>query len=130
MVARQLSFVPIWLSQCWWDATTGAEKQTLETIIGVQCLSFSIDGKYLKTDRGMLSLNSDSLSHQEQRSCAIFVNREWVTQDGQNILWLPPDYRAMCTTVYNNKLALGHSSGQVTFLNISTKQLSSIPLYF
>jgi hypothetical protein len=71
---------------------------------------------------GMLPLSPDSfdmLNDQKQRLCTIFASREWVTRDGQKILWLPPDYRGTCATVYDNKLALGHSSGQVTFLEIS-----------
>ena len=102
-----------------WDATTGAWKQTLEINTTIKSLLFSEDGQYLKTNRGLLSLNSGSLDtclHQEQSICAIFVNDEWVTQDGQNLLWLPPDYRARCLALFNNMLALGHPSGQVTFL--------------
>jgi hypothetical protein len=77
-----------------------------------------MDGRYLKTDRGLLSLNSgspDTYLHQEQSICAIFVNDEWVTQDGQNLLWLPPDYRATCSALFNNMLVLGCRS-VVTFI--------------
>jgi WD40 repeat protein len=105
-----------------WDAATGAEKQTLVVHISITSLSFSNNGKYLKSDRGMLPLNSDSsdmLDHRAQQSCVIFVNKEWVTQDGQKILWLPPDYRATCTAIHNDKLVLGHRSGKVTFFEIS-----------
>ena len=102
-----------------WDATTGAWKQTLEINTTIASLLFSEDGRYLKTDRGLLSLNSGSLDtclRQEQSICAVSVNDEWVTQDGQNLLWLPPDYRPICSAIFNNVLALGHASGQVTFL--------------
>jgi WD40 repeat protein len=105
-----------------WDAATGVEKRTLEVNIQVTSLSYSNDGKYLKTDRGLLLLNSnlsDMPEPQYQQSCAIFVSREWVMRGGQKILWLPPDHRAICTAVYNNKLVFGLSSGQVTFLEIS-----------
>lgn len=30
---------------------------------------------------------------QAQANCTIFANEDWVTQDGQNILWLARDYR-------------------------------------
>ena len=82
-----------------------------------------MDGRYLKTDRGLLSLNSgspDTYLHQEQSICAIFVNDEWVTQDGQNLLWLPLDYRATCSALFNNMLVLGHASGQVTFIEFAS----------
>ncbi|OXV12134.1 hypothetical protein Egran_00104, partial [Elaphomyces granulatus] len=87
----------------------------------IKSLFFSEDGRYLKTDRGLLSLNSgspDTCLPQEQSRCVIFINDdEWVTRDGQNILWLPPDYRPTCTNLSNSgMLALGHVSGQVTFI--------------
>ncbi|OXV07625.1 hypothetical protein Egran_04609, partial [Elaphomyces granulatus] len=77
------------------------------------------DGRYLKTDRGLLCLNSgspDTRLYQGLSIWAIFVNNEWVTQDGQNLLWLPPDYRATCAALFGNMLVLGHASGQVTFV--------------
>ncbi|KAN0069077.1 hypothetical protein V8E54_012706 [Elaphomyces granulatus] len=106
-----------------WDATTGAWKWTLDVNVTIHSLLFSMDGQYLKTDRGLLSLNSgssDTYLYQEQSICAIFVNDEWVTRDGQNLLWLPPDYRAHCSAVLNNMLVLGHASGQVTFIELAS----------
>ncbi|KAN0087189.1 hypothetical protein V8E54_000877 [Elaphomyces granulatus] len=105
-----------------WDTTTGACKQTLNVNVTIFSLLFSMDGQYLKTDRGLLSLNSgspDTYLYQEQSICAISANREWVTQDGQSLLWLPLDYRANCSAFFNNMLVLGHRSGQVTFIEFA-----------
>jgi WD40 repeat protein len=41
-----------------WDATTGAWKHTLKAGGFTKSLSFSDDGRYLKTDYGFLNLNS------------------------------------------------------------------------
>jgi WD40 repeat protein len=74
-----------------WDATTGAWKQTLNINTTLESLLFSEDGRYLKTNRGLLRLNSgspDTSLYPEQSICTIFVNDEWVTYDGQNLLWL------------------------------------------
>jgi len=103
-----------------WDVITGAQKQTFD--IYTKSLLFSEDGRYLTTDRGLLSLDSSSLDtcpHQERSIHRIGYNDEWVTQDGQNILWLPPDYRASCSARFNNMLVLGHQSGQLTFLEFA-----------
>jgi WD40 repeat protein len=101
-----------------WDVATGVGTQTFDIKIAVTKLSFSEDGGYLKTDRGILNLNPDSpaICLQKVLTSAILVETEWVTRDGQNLLWLPPDYRATCCAVYNNKLVLGHASGMVTHL--------------
>jgi WD40 repeat protein len=109
----------VWL----WDVITGARKQTLTLNITIKSLLFSEDGRYLKTDQGLLSLNSgspDTRLHQEQPMYGISVNDEWVTRDGQNLLWLPPDYRATCSAFFDNILVLGHSCGQVTFIKFAS----------
>ena len=100
-----------------WDVITGAQKQTFD--ISTKNLLFSEDGRYLKTDRGLLGFNSsllDRCSYQEQSTHGICYNDEWVTQDGRNILWLPQEYRVSCSALFNNMLALGHQLGQLTFL--------------
>ena len=105
-----------------WDAATGGHKKTLYTNQIIYSLSFSEDGRLLKTDRGWLSLNSDSSDtchDQKPSTSTLFVSDDWVIRDGKNTLWLPPDYRATCTAFYNNMLVLGHASGQVTFLEFA-----------
>ena len=106
-----------------WDATTGALKQTFETSVYVEKLLFLEDGRYLMTDGGFLSLDSgsfDTVFHGDQPIYAISIGNEWVTRDGQNFLWLPPDYRPECLTVLNNMFALGHTSGRVTILEFAS----------
>jgi WD40 repeat protein len=101
-----------------WDVTTGAWKQTPDVLLNVGSTLSSEDGRYLKTDRGLLRLDSgspDTCLYQEH-FCTMSVNDEWVAQNGQNLLWLPPDYRATCSVLLNNMLGLGHASGHVTFI--------------
>jgi WD40 repeat protein len=105
-----------------WDTATGAHKKTLHTNKFIYSLSFSEDGRLLKTDQGWLSLNSDlsdKCQDQKPSTSTVFVSDDWVIRDGKNNLWLPPDYRATCTAFYNNMLVLGHASGQVTFLEFT-----------
>jgi WD40 repeat protein len=106
----------VWL----WDVVTGAWKQTFEIDCYVASLLFS-DGQYLKTDRGMLSLNSGSFGlylhpNRDQSINAISIDNEWVTRDGHNLPWLPLDFRPSCSAVFSNMLVLGRKSGHVTFL--------------
>ncbi|MBE3042784.1 hypothetical protein IMZ48_09475 [Candidatus Bathyarchaeota archaeon] len=87
----------------------------------VTAVAFSEDGQYLKTNRGLLSINSnpDSSNTSENRKRAsrfLFVSNEWIAQDGKNLLWLPPSYRATCAAVYDGTLVLGHATGGMTFL--------------
>ena len=55
----------------------------------------------------------------EGLTSAISLSENWIAQGGENVVWLPPDYRATCAAFYNNLLVLGHRSGQVTFFKFS-----------
>ena len=46
----------------------------------------------------------------------IFVKENWNLRDSERILWLPHEYRALCSDVKDDKMVLGHSSGQITLL--------------
>jgi WD40 repeat protein len=79
-----------------WDAATGAPLQTLEGYsYSVSSVAFSPDSKL-----PVLSALGN-----------------WVVEDGVKILWLPLDYRATSTAVWNNSIILGHSSGRISILD-------------
>jgi WD40 repeat protein len=79
-----------------WDAATGAALQTLEGhTSSVTSMAFSPDGKLLPI---------------------LQVSNHWVVEDDTNILWLPPDYREICSATRNRSLVIGHSSGRISFL--------------
>jgi WD40 repeat protein len=91
-----------------WNVITGVCERTLNANAMIEKMVFSSDGRHLITDWGLLTLNLESsdISNQENPPFGIFVTKEWVTQDQQNMLWLPPDYRPTNVVVYNNKLML------------------------
>jgi len=39
----------------------------------------------------------------------------WIVEGDTNILWLHPDYRETCLVTWNKSLAIGHSSGRISF---------------
>ncbi|PVH68302.1 hypothetical protein DL98DRAFT_631910 [Cadophora sp. DSE1049] len=82
-----------------WDAVTGAALQTLELhSSNVRSVAFSPHGKL---------------------STTLFVSNEWIREAQVNILWLPPDHRATSVAVWNQIIVLGHSSGNISFLEIT-----------
>ena len=102
-----------------WDAATGAYQQTLKEHSGqtLQNLTFSEDSQHLKTHRGSLSLSLTSTSLSKQSSdYTLYIDEEWITRDGKNLLWLPKDYRPTTLALYKNMMVLGHRSGELTFL--------------
>ncbi len=76
----------------------------------MRAIAFSTDGKTLApaSEDGIVRLRDPTTG--------------WCLQalEGQNLLWLLPEYRATtCTTVYNDMLALGYPSGQVIVLEFA-----------
>ncbi|THX07946.1 hypothetical protein D6D18_02052 [Aureobasidium pullulans] len=45
------------------------------------------------------------------------VSEDWVTWKSKRVMWLPPAYRASCSDVSRNTLAMGSNSGKVIFLS-------------
>ncbi|KAL6806188.1 WD40 repeat-like protein [Trichoderma sp. SZMC 28012] len=106
-----------------WDTATGNHLHTLERY-RVAAVGFSPDGRYLKTNYGLLQLLPISIlsEHFSTEGCsdhALYVAGEWVTIDGKKSLWLPADYRATSVAVDGNKMVLGHESGRLTFLEVN-----------
>jgi hypothetical protein len=52
------------------------------------------------------------------------VSDDWVAEERENVLWLPPDYRANGVTVWNGIVVLGHSFGNMSFLEFKQGEKS------
>jgi hypothetical protein len=87
----------------------------------VHTLSFSSDGRYLETNRGLLDLDPsrDLTDHEARLPGIIFVKNEWVCRDGHEVLWLPRDYRGPCLAFRDNLLVIGRVFDQVAFMEFS-----------
>jgi WD40 repeat protein len=100
-----------------WDAVTGAARQTLKVNAVIRTLLFSSDGSYLDTDRGPVDTTSSltgAVPPQPSVLHGVFVKEQWIARGMENLLWLPPDYRATSTAVRGNTAFLGHASGRVS----------------
>ncbi|KAH6725060.1 beta transducin-like protein HET-D2Y [Leptodontidium sp. MPI-SDFR-AT-0119] len=101
---------------CLWDSSTGAALQALNRYSGrVSSVAFSSDGKLvvLGSCDKTATLNTWLKSSEQY---ALFVSSYWLIEGCGNILWLPPDYRATCIAFWNGIVVLGHSSGNISFL--------------
>ncbi|KAH6883946.1 vegetative incompatibility protein HET-E-1 [Thelonectria olida] len=105
-----------------WDATTGKEKRIFQVDQVLTSLSFSTDNRYLKTDRGLLSLylTTDMSLQKDCQAMQCFFSNDWVIRDGKKALWLPPDYRPRHVAFYDSMFALGYSSGLVKVIQFKS----------
>jgi WD40 repeat protein len=92
-----------------WDASSGACLQTLE---GYSSAVSSADLVSM-----LASLYSDRTvtgSQQPVRQgLSVSSHNTWVANDAQNLLWLPTEYRPMCSAVSGRCVGIGTGSGKV-----------------
>ncbi|KAF8533679.1 vegetative incompatibility protein HET-E-1 [Trichophaea hybrida] len=112
-----------------WDIKTEETIQKIDIPNRVTKLSFSSDGSYLDTNQGILMLpNRGSQSQSKSIARALGLAGDWVRYGTQNILWLPPDYRAICQAARQNLIAIGHGSGGVTFIEFDLDHVTRVLL--
>jgi DNA-binding beta-propeller fold protein YncE len=101
-----------------WDLNMNLPDQTIDVGRSMSDLAFSPDGFYLKTNNGRFKLKSAVGVSQDENTCSVHlqVDEDWVLQHGHRTIWLPPELRpTACATSVFEILALGHSSGAISF---------------
>lgn len=104
-----------------WDAATGTELTTLQVGTAINNLSFHRTRPYLRTnigligplDRRRLLEQSDGTTSFSGRTVGYGVSssRAWITWDGEDVLWLPPQYRSERSVVAAEEVASGVATG-------------------
>ncbi|KAL4816118.1 hypothetical protein BDW67DRAFT_191053 [Aspergillus spinulosporus] len=87
-----------------WDTAAGTKRDIHHLDVSVAALSFSADGYSLQSS-----------------SNEIFVHERCITCNGQPLIWLPRQYRPTCVRTSNNAVVLGHASGALTFLWLTSQ---------
>src|ERR1700730_7683062 len=97
------------LSSTAMDAIAGKCLQTLKGHGG--SVSFSPDGPNLVTDSGTLSVRQTlRWVYPQWIGCGIESEKTWITWYGNNLLWLPPEYRPVRSAVKENCVAIACGS--------------------
>ena len=118
-----------------WDASSGDCLQTL--VIGEVLfnISFDITGSYLHTEIGTIALEASSSSSPNRapsvtdpqspqyQGQALSSNREWITYNSKNWVWLPSEYRPFCTAVLGKTIGIGAGTGKVWIYNFKVDSL-------
>ena len=109
-----------------WDASTGKCLQMLEG--DTFNVSFSPHSSNLFTDFGTLDVRQTLRSgHTQWIGCGIESERTWITRDGNNLLWLPPEYRPVRSAVKENCVGIGCGSGAVYVFNFRLDMHETLP---
>jgi len=94
-----------------WDASSGACLQTLEGH------SSDVSSATLVSILASLHPNKTvtELWQPVSREVAISPNRTWISNNTQDVLWLPTDYRPACSAMSGRCVGIGTGSGKVWF---------------
>ncbi|KAH7398612.1 hypothetical protein BKA66DRAFT_407517 [Pyrenochaeta sp. MPI-SDFR-AT-0127] len=87
-----------------WDTSSGACLQTLEGH------SHSIRSVTFSHDSTRLASASEDRTYLD---AGVSSDNTWITHGGKNILWVPSEYRASCSTVSGKDVGIGVGSGRV-----------------
>jgi WD40 repeat protein len=117
-----------------WDAGSGTCLNTLNVGRRVYIVAFDTTGSYLLTDTGTTSwdISSDSntvlaataLEEPRHHGYGLNADQAWITWNGQNVLWLPSEYRPLCSAVASSTIVIGCPSGRVLIINFSFNKSS------
>jgi WD40 repeat protein len=107
---------------CLWDATTGLKMLKFETNQIYMTLSFSEDARYLRVGHKWFDVGTGHESREMVPQTSVVratIRDDWIVLDGKDVVRLPPAYRATCSAMNGDVLALGLASGRVTILEFN-----------
>jgi hypothetical protein len=106
-----------------WDASSGECLKTLSVGKTLNSISFDITDSYLHTEIGIIDISALSglftlptglePYNPKYQSLALSPIGMWITHNSENLLWLPPEYRPLCSAVLGNTIGIGSGTGKV-----------------
>ncbi|KAI9766763.1 MAG: hypothetical protein M1839_004767 [Geoglossum umbratile] len=100
-----------------WDAVTGAAVYIRNC--STSTLAFSKDGLYLCTDQGSHIVDSNLQATEQNHNSTFFIKNNWISFGNKKLLWLPLEYRPVCSAFQDNLVVLGLASGIVQIIEFN-----------
>jgi WD40 repeat protein len=107
-----------------WDTSSGACLQIFQVDKTLHNLSFDCTGSLLYTTLGTIALQSmegSSTRDIEEFKRPLYVTTSlspdsiWIKHAGENLLWIPSEYRSSCWSVNGSIVGIGVGSGRIWF---------------
>ncbi|WPJ60419.1 hypothetical protein SMAC4_13266 [Sordaria macrospora] len=108
-----------------WDPASGSCLHTIPTSTLITDISFDPTSRYLVTNIGRINIVTETTKSQvvleipESHGYAMGEDRSWITCNGQNVLWLPPNYRPSSCYVQGQMICFICKSGLIWFIGVS-----------
>src|SRR6266516_4342864 len=110
-----------------WDASSGKCLQTLNIGKVLFNISFDTTGSCLHTEIGTIAIDTSSASNMtpsitdpqnpRYQGGALGSDGAWITYNSENLMWLPSEYRPLCSAVSGKAIGIGVRSGKVWMCN-------------
>ncbi|KAM7209927.1 Vegetative incompatibility protein HET-E-1 [Rhypophila decipiens] len=102
-----------------WDTTSGLCLESIDAGTSIHQVSFDHTGRNLHTNVGRIRIANASAGNPihphdpVQFEYCLGQDKSWITCNGCNVLWLPPEYRLSCFAIQGQQIAIGCASGRV-----------------
>ena len=108
-----------------WDTVSGRCLETLKIGHPITYILFDYTDRYLLTNVGRITLAATTTNKPirpddlERHSYSLGQDPSWITCNGQNVLWLPSEYRPSCSAVQGRIISIGSTSRRVFLIGFS-----------
>jgi WD40 repeat protein len=111
-----------------WDASSVACLQALNVGKSLYSLSFDATRSCLLTDIGSINVSTPTgigmqnvavLQPPQYLDVGVSPDSTWITCSGNNLLWVPSEYRPSCSSVCGNTIGISVGSGRVWICSIN-----------
>ena len=113
-----------------WDISNGTHRRTRDIYTPLRRLQVDRSGSEIHTEIGTFHIDDPLITdlHPVQRhredtlitsGYGISPDRAWITWNGQNVLWLPPERRSENSVVMGSTVAIGSNSRRLLLLRFS-----------
>ncbi|KAF2175869.1 WD40 repeat-like protein, partial [Zopfia rhizophila CBS 207.26] len=106
-----------------WDASIGECLQTLKVDKAFYRISFDISDSYLHTEIGTIDISAPSGSNTlpttsephnpKYQGLALSSDGVWIKYNSKDPVWLPSEYRPLCSAVSGKTIGIGVGTGRV-----------------
>jgi hypothetical protein len=117
-----------------WDASSGACLQTLDVARVLYSLSFDATSSHLLIEIGFINVSAsmgfsakNETVLQRPQCVDAGVSPDditWIMCNGKNVLWIPPEYRPLRSSVCRDTIGMGAGSGRVWFCSVNLQMFS------
>ena len=114
-----------------WDTNSGKCLHTLYIGKALSMVSFDSTGSYIHTEIGTITIKALSVSktqpdvmdpqtprRPQYQGIGLSPGEKQVIYNSEYLVWLPSEYRALCSAVSRKTIGIGCGSGRVWICNI------------